>query len=163
MRVGIYPGSFDPVTKGHMDVIERSIKLFDKVIVGVLKNDQKECLFSVDERIEMLKDLTARYENVEVYSFDGLLVDFVKEHKADAIIRGLRDVTDFNYELHLAHVNKVLLNDVETIFFTTNASFVNVSSSIVKEIASYGGDISSFVDSKIAGKVYKKLGVNYGK
>lgn len=163
MRVGIYPGSFDPVTKGHMDVIERSIKLFDKVIVGVLKNDQKECLFSVDERIEMLKDLTARYENVEVYSFDGLLVDFVKEHKADAIIRGLRDVTDFNYELHLAHVNKVLLNDVETIFFTTNASFVNVSSSIVKEIASYGGDISNFVDSKIAGKVYKKLGVNYGK
>lgn len=163
MRVGIYPGSFDPVTKGHMDVIERSIKLFDKVIVGVLKNDQKECLFSVDERIDMLKKLTKKFNNVEVLSFDGLLVDFVKEHKADAIIRGLRDVTDFNYELHLAHVNKVLLNDVETIFFTTNASFVNVSSSIVKEIASYGGDISNFVDCEVAANVYKKLGVNYGK
>ena len=163
MRVGIYPGSFDPVTKGHMDVIERSIKLFDKVIVGVLKNDQKECLFSVDERIDMLKKLTKKFNNVEVLSFDGLLVDFVKEHKADAIIRGLRDVTDFNYELHLAHVNKVLLNHVETIFVTTNASFVNVSSSIVKEIASYGGDISNFVDSEVAANVYKKLGVNYGK
>lgn len=163
MRIGIYPGSFDPVTKGHTDVIERSIKLFDKVIVGVLKNDQKECLFTVDERIEMLKSVTEKYEKVEVLAFDGLLVDFVKAHKADAIIRGLRDVTDFNYELHLAHVNKVLLNEVETIFFTTNASFVNVSSSIVKEIASYGGDISNFVDGNVASKVYKKLGVNYGK
>jgi pantetheine-phosphate adenylyltransferase len=163
MKVGIYPGSFDPVTKGHMDVIERSAKLFDKVIVGVLKNSQKECLFTADERVEMIKVLTDSFRNVEVIPFDGLLVDFVQEHKADAIIRGLRDVTDFNYELHLAHVNKVLLNDVETIFFTTNASFVNVSSSIVKEIASYGGDISNFVDSKIASKVYKKLGVDYGK
>ena len=120
-------------------------------------------VFTEEERVDMLNAVTKKHDQVEVIPFEGLLVDFLKEYKADAIIRGLRDVTDFNYEIQLAQVNKILSNNIDTIFFTTDSSYVNVSSSIVKEIASYGGDISRFVDGAIIDKVYKKLGVNYGK
>ena len=163
MKIGVYPGSFDPVTKGHEDIIDRSVRLFDKVIVAALKNNKKDYLFTDEERVEMLKNSTKRYKTVEVMSFDGMLVELVKKYNANAIIRGLRDVTDFQYELQLSQVNKILADEIDTIFFTTNLSYVQVSSSVVKEIASYGGDVSSFVDEEVADRLYKKFGVKYVK
>lgn len=141
MTTGIYPGSFDPVTYGHLDIIDRASKVVDKLIVGVLTNSTKSPLFSMEERVRMIQDLIRKYGNVEVRAFSGLTVDFAHENGATVIVRGLRAVTDFEYELQLSQTNKVMAPDIDTIFFTTNLQYSYLSSSTVKEIASYHGDI----------------------
>ena len=157
MKKAVYPGSFDPVTFGHVDIIERSARMSDYLIIGVLNNISKTPLFSVEERVNMLKSLTKDIPNVEVRSFGGLLIDFVRENQADAVIRGLRAVTDFEYELQIAQTNRVIAPEVDTVFLTTNLKYSYLSSSTVKEIAAYGGDISAFVPAEIAGLVIKKM------
>lgn len=157
MAVAVYPGSFDPVTLGHLDIIERTAHMMDKVIIGVLNNSSKTPLFSVKERVKMLESLTSRFPNVEVQSFDGLLVDFVHQNHANVIVRGLRAITDFEYELQLAQTNRVIAPDVDTIFLTTNLKYSYLSSSIVKEIAFYHGDISEFLHPDIVDLVKQKI------
>ena len=152
----IYPGSFDPVTYGHLDIICRSSKIFDDIIVGVLNNRQKNPLFSVDERVSMIEDLVKDYPNVRVDSFDGLLIDYAKEISADIIIRGLRAITDFEYELQIAQTNRVESGNLDTIFLTTSLNYSYLSSTIVKEFASYGADISKFVPPEVIPKIEQK-------
>ena len=159
MKTAIYPGSFDPVTLGHYDIIERSSKIFDKLIVGVLNNSAKSPLFSVEERVNMLKDVTSHFPNVEVQSFAGLLIDFVRSNDANVIVRGLRAITDFEYELQLAQMNRVIAPEIDTLFLTTNLKYAYLSSSMAKEVAMYGGDISSFLAPEIAEEVRKKYAV----
>ena len=156
MKRAIYPGSFDPVTFGHLDMIERSAKIVDELVVGVLNNSAKNSLFSVEERVSMIEEMVADFPNVKVASFDGLLVDFMKEIDATIIIRGLRAVTDFEYEIQIAQSNHVQNPDVETIFLTTNLQYSYLSSTIVKEFASYGGDISKFVPEQFIQRIYSK-------
>lgn len=156
MKTAIYPGSFDPVTLGHQDIIERSSKIFDKLIVGVLRNNAKSPLFSVEERVNMLKNVTKEFPNVEVQSFDGLLIDFVRQNQANVVIRGLRAITDFEYELQLAQMNRVIAPEIDTLFLTTNLKYAYLSSSTVKEVARYGGDISAFLDSDVVKEVQMK-------
>lgn len=145
MKISIYPGSFDPITNGHIDIIERASKISDKLIVSVLNNVEKKSLFTVDERVQMIKESTKHFQNVEVDSFDGLLVDYAKSKNANIIIRGLRAVTDFEYELQLAQTNRELYNKVETLFLLTSIQYSYLSSSIVKQVAAENGDISKFV------------------
>lgn len=159
MKRAIYPGSFDPVTNGHVDIILRSSKIVDKLIVGVLNNSAKKSLFSVEERVSMLKELTKDLPNVEVTSFDGLLVDYMREIDASIIVRGLRAVTDFEYELQIAQTNHIENTDIETIFLTTNLQYSYLSSTIVKEFASYGGDISKFVPEQFVDTIYEKYNI----
>lgn len=157
MTVAVYPGSFDPVTLGHFDIIERTAAIMDKVIIGVLNNNSKTPLFSVEERVNMLKSVTAHMPNIEIQSFDGLLVDFVRKSEASVIVRGLRAITDFEYELQLSQTNRVIAPEVDTIFLTTNLKYSYLSSSIVKEIAMYHGDISAFLHPEIAEMVRQKM------
>lgn len=157
MRIAVYPGSFDPVTLGHYDIIERTAKMFDKVIIGVLNNKAKSPLFSAEERVNMLKEVTASLPNVEVRSFEGLLIDFVRQCGAGIVVRGLRAITDFEYELQMAQTNRVIAPEIDTIFLTTNLKYSYLSSSIVKEIAEYDGEISEFLHPVIAGRVKDKL------
>ncbi len=159
MSKAIYPGSFDPVTLGHIDIIERASKQVEVLIVGVLMNSSKTPLFSVEERVNMLKEVTAHIKNVEIRSFDGFLVDFAKEQGAQSIIRGLRAITDFEYELQMAQTNRILNNDVDTLFLVTNVEYSYLSSSIVKEVAVLGGDISKFVPNCIAEHIHRKYGI----
>lgn len=156
MRIAVYPGSFDPVTLGHMDIISRSSKLFDKLIVGVLVNSSKVPLFSAEERVNMIKGVVSEYANVEVRSFDGLLVEFARLCKATAVVRGLRAVTDFEYELQMSQTNHIIAPDIDTIFLTTNLNYAYLSSSVVKEVARYGGDISKFVAPEVHRQVLEK-------
>mgnify|MGYP001542704658 FL=1 len=156
MTRAIYPGSFDPVTLGHMDIISRSSKLFDKLIVGVLVNSSKVPLFSAEERVNMIKGVVSEYANVEVRSFDGLLVEFARLCKATAVVRGLRAVTDFEYELQMSQTNHIIAPDIDTIFLTTNLNYAYLSSSVVKEVARYGGDISKFVAPEVRRQVLEK-------
>jgi len=159
MRAAIYPGSFDPVTFGHLDVIERSSKLVDQLIVGVLNNNTKSPLFSVDERVNMLKEATKGLINVEIISFSGLLVNFAQSHNIYIIVRGLRAITDFEFELQMAQTNRIINPDIDTIFLTTNLKYAYLSSSNVKEVAMYNGDISKFVPEFVINKVYEKYGI----
>ncbi len=159
MGKAIYPGSFDPVTFGHLDMIKRSAAIVDELIVGVLNNSAKNSLFSVDERVSMLKELTKDIPNVTVDSFDGLLVDYMKKSGATIIVRGLRAVTDFEYELQIAQTNHVEYPEVETIFLTTNLKYSYLSSSIVREFAAYGGDISNFVPPQFIDRIYEKYNI----
>lgn len=149
MKKAIYPGSFDPMTFGHLDIIERASKVFDEVIIGVLNNSAKQSLFTIDERVAMTKQLTSHLPNVSVGSFDGLLVDYAKSIGATIVIRGLRAVTDYEYEIQIAQTNKVEYPELETIFMTTGLHYSYLSSTIVREFASYGGDISRFVPAEI--------------
>ncbi len=149
MKRGIYPGSFDPMTFGHLDIIDRASKIFDEVIIGVLNNSAKSCLFSIDERIAMARQLTSKYPNVKVDTFDGLLVDFAQEKGVNIVIRGLRAVTDFEYEIQIAQTNKVEYPEKETNFMTTSINYSYHSSTIVREFASHGGDLSKFVPEEI--------------
>lgn len=141
MKKAIYPGSFDPLTLGHLDIIERSARIVDELVVGVLNNSAKNSLFSLDERVSMIKEMTDSMPNVTVTSFNGLLVDYMREIDATIIVRGLRAVTDFEYELQIAQTNHVENPEVETIFLTTSLQYSYLSSTIVKEFASYGGDL----------------------
>ncbi|MCI8455053.1 MAG: pantetheine-phosphate adenylyltransferase [Lachnospiraceae bacterium] len=157
MKKAIYPGSFDPVTLGHIDVIERASKLFDYLIIGVLNNRAKNPLFSVEERVTMLEKVAKALPNVEVRSFGGLTVDFAKDCNANAVVRGLRAVTDFEYELQIAQLNRVISPVIDTVFLTTNLKYAYLSSSTVKEVAAFGGDISSFVTPYVEHAIHKKL------
>ena len=157
MRIAVYPASFDPVTLGHMDIIERTSEMFDKVIIGVLNNNVKTPLFSVQERVNMLKEVTAHLHNVEIQSFEGLLVDFLRKNDAKVIVRGLRAVTDFEYELQMAQTNRVMAPEIDTIFLTTNLKYSYLSSSIVKEIAFYNGQISQFLAPGVERRVRQKV------
>lgn len=164
MRIGVYPGSFDPITLGHVDIINRASKLFDKVVIGVLNNSTKNhALFTVDERIEMIKKSTSHLENVEVMGFSGLSIDFARMCKASCIIRGLRLIADFEFELQMAQTNKILDNDIETIFLITNKSYSFLSSSTTKDVARCGGDISNFVADTIKDMVIKKCSMEGNK
>ena len=157
MRRAVYPGSFDPVTYGHLDIIERSAALVDELIVGVLVNRSKTPLFSSDERVKMLKDVTKNIRNVTVQAFSGLSVDFVKECGAGFIVRGLRAITDFDYELQMAQTNRIMNSDIDTIFLATNLEYAYLSSTTVKEVAYYGGDVSHFVPPVVAARIAMKL------
>lgn len=156
MKRAIYPGSFDPLTLGHLDIIERAAKIVDELVVGVLNNSAKNSLFSLEERVSMIEEMTASIPNVKVASFGGLLVDYMDEIDATIIVRGLRAVTDFEYELQIAQTNHVENPRVETIFLTTSLQYSYLSSSIVKEFASYGGDISKFVPKQLIDRIYDK-------
>ena len=160
MKRAIYPGSFDPLTLGHLDMIKRSAKIVDELVVGVLNNSAKNSLFSLDERVSMIKEMTESMPNVTVASFDGLLVDDMKEINATIIVRGLRAVTDFEYELQIAQTNHVENPEVETIFLTTSLQYSYLSSTIVKEFASYGGDISKFVPARFIDRIYEKYHIS---
>ncbi len=157
MERAVYPGTFDPVTNGHMDIIKRACKQFDEVIVGVLCNSQKSPLFSTEERVNILKEVTKDIPNVEVRSFNGLSVNFVKECHADVIIRGLRAITDFEYELQMAQTNRILAPEVDTMFLITGLEYAYLSSTTVKEVAAFGEDVSRFVPPYVAEMMKKKF------
>ena len=158
MTTAVYPGSFDPVTNGHLDIICRASKMFDRLIIAVLNNNAKTPLFSTEERVTMLREITAHISNIEVESFDGLSIKYCRERNAQFMVRGLRAVTDFEYELQIAQTNRVIAPDIDTIFLTTNLKYSYLSSSIVKEIATYNGDISAFVDQRVAERIQQKIG-----
>ena len=157
MTRAIYPGSFDPVTLGHLDIIKRASKIFDELIVGVLNNNSKSPLFSVEKRVKMLNDVVKDLPNVKVMSFEGLLVDFARKVDAQIIVRGLMAVTDFEYELQMSQTNTVLNENVDTIFFTTSLEYAYLSSSTVREAAYFGADISKFVPESVVQQVYDKF------
>ena len=157
MKRAVYPGSFDPVTFGHLDVIKRSATLVDELIVAVLQNNKKNPLFSVEERVNILKKVTKDISNIRVESFDGLSIDFVKECHAQFLVRGLRAITDFEYELQMAQTNRKVAPELDTIFLTTDLRYAYLSSSIVKEVAYWHGDISAFVPPAIAERIKKRI------
>ena len=154
--IAIYPGSFDPITLGHIDIVERGAKLFDKVIVAVLSNPSKKPLFTAEKRIKQISQCTQHINNVEVDSFVGLTVDYAKLHNAGVLLRGLRVLSDFEKELQMAHTNKTLNSEIETVFLATTKEYSFLSSSIVKEIAQFGGTIDHLVSSSIAEDMYQK-------
>lgn len=158
MKIGIYPGSFDPITLGHLDIIRRSAKVVDKLIIGVLNNSKKTPVFTAEERKKMIMSVVEDIPNVEVDYFAGLLVDFAKEKKADVIFRGLRAVSDFEYELQIAQLNRTLMPELDTMFLATSVEYAYLSSSSVREIAQYKGDISSLVPKKLISVVEEKYG-----
>ena len=156
MRRAVYPGSYDPVTNGHIDIVERATGLFDEVIVAVLINKTKKGLFSVDERIDMLRAVTAHLPTVRVDSWHGLLVDYCRQHDVNAIVKGLRAVSDFDYELQMAQMNQQL-SGVETLFMPTNPLWSFLSSSLVKEVATYGGDVSHLLPGTVHRRLVERL------
>lgn len=156
MKIGIYPGSFDPVTNGHIDIIKRSAKLVDTLIVAILQNTNKHSLFTEEERIKLLRESCADVDNLQIECFSGLLVDFAREKKANLIIRGLRALTDFEYEFQMAQMNKHLYPEVETIFLVTNVKYSFLSSSAIKEVAKFGGCVTDFVPEIVAKQTVEK-------
>ena len=157
MRRLVYPGSFDPVTNGHLDIVGRAARIADELIVAVLRNPNKTALFSVDERLEMLREVTKEHDNVRVATFKGLIVDFCKANDVSAIVKGLRAVSDFDYELQMAQMNYNQAG-VETLFMTTNPLYAFLSSSLVKEFAKYGGDVASLVPEPVLDRLTVRLG-----
>jgi pantetheine-phosphate adenylyltransferase len=156
-RIAIYPGSFDPVTNGHLDIIQRAAGLFDKIIVAILCNPTKKSLFSVEERVEMLEDNIKEFSNVEVDSARGLLVDYAKKRNACAILRGMRAVSDFEYEFQMALMNRKLNREIQTVFLMTGLRWIFTSSSIIKEAARFGGDIDDMVPPLVSEKLKEKI------
>lgn len=158
--IAIYPGSFDPITLGHLDLIKRSSKLFEKVIVAVLKNPNKKPMFSLEKRVAQIKKCTANLPNIEVDCFVGLTVEYAHLKQAGVILRGLRVMSDFEHELQMAHINKTLAKNIETIFLATNTELSFISSSVVKEIAKFGGEIKHLVPSSVAEDIYQELNIH---
>ncbi len=144
-KIAVYPGSFDPITFGHLDIITRALKIFDEVIIAIARNDKKNPMFSVEERLELIKAVLAGNDRVRIETFDGLLVDYVRKSKAQAIIRGLRAISDFEYELQMAQINRSISKDVETVFLMTSVFYSFLSSSIVKEVSSLNGPVDGLV------------------
>jgi len=157
MSIAIYPGSFDPVTNGHLDIIKRSSKMFDKLVIGVLSNNAKTPLFSVKERVNMLEEVTKSLSNVEIQMFEGLTVDFARNVGATVMVRGLRAISDFDYELQIAQTNHILLPGTDTVFLATSLEYAFLSSTTVKEVAYYGADISKFVPASVEEKIMSKF------
>lgn len=157
MKKAIYPGTFDPITNGHVDIIDRAIRLFDRLIITVAVNREKKTLFNLDERMEMLTACTARYTNVEVTSTDKLIVDYARDEGACALIRGLRFVSDIEYEFQMAWMNRHLNSEIITLFLMTDARYTHLNSTIVREVAELGGDIDEFVPSVIAPRLKEKF------
>ncbi|HAE44815.1 MAG TPA: pantetheine-phosphate adenylyltransferase [Lachnospiraceae bacterium] len=157
MHRAVYPGSFDPVTYGHLDIIKRASQQFDEVIVGVLFNSQKTPLFSTEERVKILKEVTRDIPNVSIKSFEGLSVNFVRECNAQVIIRGLRAITDFEYELSMAQTNRILAPDIDTMFLITSLEYAYLSSTTVKEVAGFNASIDQFVPQIVAEALKKKV------
>lgn len=159
MNIAIYPGSFDPITRGHLDIITRGSKIYDKLIVAVLVNVDKKSLFSIEERVELIKRVTKNLENVEVLSFDGLLVDFARLNNSKVILKGLRTMSDFEYEFQMALMNSKLDSEIETVFMMTSSAYSYVSSSAVKQVAKFGGSIEGFVPEELIEDVMNKFNV----
>ncbi len=157
MKIAVYPGSFDPITNGHIDIVRRASKLFDKIIVAVARREQKKPIFSLEERVNLAKKALANQKNVEVIGFSNLLIDFVREQKACTIIRGIRAVVDFDYEFQMVVTNRKLAPEIETIFFMPSAKYFYLSASLVKEIAALGGKISCFVPKPVAQALKRKF------
>lgn len=157
MKTAIYPGTFDPITNGHLDIIERAIKLFDKVIVMVARNSSKNPLFSDQERVDLIRAAVRKYKRVEVASFQGLLVEYAKKRKATAVLRGLRAISDFEYEFQLALMNRKLNESVETVFLMPSEKYTYLNSTIVREIARLGGNVSEFVPPVVQKAFARKL------
>lgn len=157
MTIAVYPGTFDPLTRGHEDLVRRAAKLFDKLVVGVADSRSKKPFFTLIERVEIAKEILSHYPNVEVRGFQGLLKDFVREQEARVIIRGLRAVSDFEYEFQMAGMNRYLMPDVETMFLTPSDQYQFISGSIVREIATLGGDVSKFVFPSVEEWLLRKL------
>ena len=160
MTKAIYPGSFDPVTFGHIDIIQRAAQMVDELTVSILSNKVKSPLFSVEERVNMLKEVTKEIPNVKIDSFSGLLIDYAKSLNATIVVRGLRAITDFEYELQFAQTTRKLAPKIDTIFLFTSLEYAYLSSTTVKEVASFGGDILEFVPPAIAKEIYKKYGIS---
>ncbi|MBE7023936.1 MAG: pantetheine-phosphate adenylyltransferase [Ruminococcaceae bacterium] len=158
MQVAVYPGSFDPCTNGHLDIISRASRLFEKVVVAVLINDKKHPAFTLEERVEMLKAATCHLSNVEIISFSGLLADFMRQHGYSVIVKGLRAVSDFEYEFQMALTNQALNDKIETVFIPSSSEFMFLSSSIVKEVAKYNGDLSALVPKELVPKIMNRFG-----
>lgn len=156
MNIAIYPGSFDPITNGHLDIITRGAKIYDKLIVAILVNVDKKCLFTIEERVELIKRVTRNLDNVEVLSFDGLLVDFAKMHNSKVILKGLRTMSDFEYEFQMALMNSKLDSEIETVFMMTSSAYSYVSSSSVKQVAKFGGNIRGLVPDELISDVMSK-------
>ncbi|WP_026889186.1 pantetheine-phosphate adenylyltransferase [Clostridium beijerinckii] len=157
MRVAVYPGSFDPITNGHLDIIKRGAKVFDKVIVAVLVNVDKKYLFESNERVELIKRVTRDIGNVEIRSFDGLLVNFLKECKTNIILKGLRTASDFEYEFQMAFINNELDSNTETVCMMSSSKNIHISSSTVKQVAKFGGDISGLVPNEIISDIMSRI------
>ncbi len=155
--IAIYPGSFDPFTSGHLDLIERCTHLFDKLVVAILRNEKKQPLFTVAERKEMLQEVLSQYSNVEVESFDGLLVDYASEKKATVILRGIRAISDYEYELQMALMNRRLHPEIETVFLMASEDYSFISSRMVKEVAALGGTVTGFLPPAVEVRLKKKL------
>jgi pantetheine-phosphate adenylyltransferase len=158
-RIAIYPGSFDPVTNGHIDITKRALKLFDRIIIAILHNPGKQSLFTVQERLEMLKESMAGIDNIAFDTFDGLLVDYAQQSDAIAVLRGMRAVSDFEYEFQLALMNRKLNREIETVFLMTGLRWIFTSSSIIKEAARFGGDVSDMVPPGVNHRLKAKFGL----
>lgn len=157
MKTAIYPGSFDPITNGHLDIIERASRIFDKVIVAVLINVDKEGLFNIDERVELIEKVINKFDNVQVKCFKGLLVDFLRREESNILIKGLRGVTDFEYEHQMALINKKLDDNIETLFMMANTDYSYVSSSVIKQVSKFGGNVKGLIPEEILEEFNKKI------
>ncbi len=157
MRIAIYPGTFDPITNGHLDILERAMKLFDKVIITIARNSSKSPLFTEEERLDLIRRVVAPFKNVEVDSFDGLLVEYARKQNASAVVRGLRAISDFEYEFQMALMNRKLSESLVTVFLMPNEKYTYLNSSIVREIARLGGNINGFVPPEVQQALEQKL------
>lgn len=157
-HIGVYPGTFDPITRGHLDIVERGLTLFDELFVAVAESQSKSPFFSVPERVEMIRRETRRYKNVRVESFSGLLMDYMRSKKAKTVLRGLRVISDFEYEFQMALINRRLEPEIETVFMMTAENYAAVSSRFIKEIARLGGDVAAFVTPVVAKMLKEKVG-----
>ncbi|MEI6305616.1 MAG: pantetheine-phosphate adenylyltransferase [Deltaproteobacteria bacterium] len=157
-KIAVYPGSFDPITYGHLDIIRRTLTIFDEVIVAVAINSQKNSLFTIDERVELIRNVLGNEERVSVDTFSGLLIDYVASRQAHVIVRGLRAISDFEYEFQIAQMNSTIGHNIETLFMMTSVQFGYLSSSIVREVCSLGGDIDSFVSPEVKAAMQQKFG-----